>query len=280
MLPISLDIRITAKCNLNCNFCFGSKCSGKELSLQLWYNLLKTFKDNGVKILIITGGEPTLYKHIKDFIIRAKALDFYIVLSTNGLTLNHIDYYRYIDVLSIPIDGETFSDFKNLRDISAEEYEIILKHIKQFKQLYPNKLLKVGTVVTKRNLNSIYGIYDQIRNIADIWKIYQVSKHKNNESIFYSNLFVSDDDFNNLKNVLLENTTEGKPQIVFYDNSQRNGTYLFCEPNGDAMVIKDNNEFIIGNFLKDFSNVINVWHKYVNIISLEKNIKITYGVGV
>lgn len=84
MLPQSIDIRITQKCNLNCSFCFGTKCIDDELCISDWESLLTRFKSHGVKCVIITGGEPILYPWINRFISFAKSLDYYIILSTNG----------------------------------------------------------------------------------------------------------------------------------------------------------------------------------------------------
>ena len=50
MLPQSIDIRITRKCNLNCSFCFGTKCLDNELCISDWEFLLARFKSHGVKI--------------------------------------------------------------------------------------------------------------------------------------------------------------------------------------------------------------------------------------
>ncbi|MFR9211673.1 MAG: radical SAM protein [Intestinibacter bartlettii] len=119
ILPISIDIRITAKCNLTCDFCFGSNCKSNVLEFNKLIFLLKKFKVQGVRYLVVTGGEPFTYKHIYEFLEYAKSLGFMIVLSTNGLLINDVSKLDNIDILSLPLDGENYKSLKK-----NEEYDI------------------------------------------------------------------------------------------------------------------------------------------------------------
>lgn len=264
---------------MNCDFCFGSICKNNGLKFSELIYLLEKFKAQGVQYLVISGGEPLTYKYIYDFIYYAKSLGFVIVLSTNGLLVNDISKLNNIDVLSIPIDGENYKYLKRMRNITYTDYQKVLYLIKEFKRIFPNKILKIGTVVSKRNYKYIENIYYQIQNYADVWKIYQVSKHYNNENIYYSNLKISDETFNIVKEKLIRKTkcdNKNSIRIETYENKTRDGKYLFCEPNGDAMVITNNCEKIIGNFIDDFDNVVKEWNKYVDNQSVKKNFETTY----
>jgi penicillin V acylase-like amidase (Ntn superfamily) len=64
-----------------------------------------------------------------------------------------------------------------------------------------------------------------------------------------------------------------------YRNAERDGKYLFIEPNGDAMVIHDGQETVIGNFLADFSGVLTAWRHYVDVGRLQSNAEATYALG-
>lgn len=274
LLPPAIDIRITCCCNLACDFCFGTR-SKDELNINLWCKLLHKFKENGVNALVITGGEPTLFEKLDQLLEHSHNLDFKIALSSNGILLENVKYLKYIDALSIPIDGENYSICKEMRGLSYLEYEKIIRNIKQFKRQYPSKILKVGTVVSKKNISGIEKIFNLIYRYADVWKLYQVSKHEHNARIFSDHLEVSDEDFINLYEYLCEKYGK-KLRITAYRNIERNGKYLFCEPNGDALIIKDGMEYRIGNFIEDFIGVLKCWNEYVNIEALNNNLIDTY----
>lgn len=241
--------------------------------------LLKKFKVQGVRYLVVTGGEPFTYKHIYEFLEYAKSLGFMIVLSTNGLLINDVSKLDNIDILSLPLDGENYKSLKKMRNMTYKDYQKILYLIKKFKKEFPNKILKIGTVISKRNYQCVENIYYQIKDYADIWKIYQVSKHYNNEHIYYNELMISDKIFDSVKEKLIKkaNSDNGSNmQICVYKNKTRDGKYLFCEPNGDAMIIKDNKEKIIGNFINDFDNILKIWDKYVDSQLVKDNFEMTY----
>ena len=272
-LPISIDLRITKSCNLHCSFCFGTNCSG-QTDLDSWFSLLNLLSSYGVKVLVFTGGEPTLFRGLKHLLKYAHDNNFRIVLSTNGTNALDNSILQFIDALSLPIDGEDYETCKLMRSLTIDEYDSIINNIISFKNIYPDRVLKIGTVVTQRNINKLKGIYNIIKDYADVWKLYQVSPHPKNGRYFHE-LEVSDEEFNRLFEYL-NDVCVGKCQLVAYRNSDRSGKYLFCEPNFDALCISDNQEVKIGNFLKNFENVLTVWRSSVEETNLTKNILETY----
>ena len=274
-LPISVDLRITGRCNLKCMYCFGASNEAKELDLNMWIKILDLLHQNQVQYVVITGGEPTLYPDLLILLKYAKKIGFKIVLSSNGLNNDLLRYCKYVDVLSLPLDGDNYLHCKSLRGMSYNQYLQLLNNIMLFKKTYPEKRLKIGTVVTQINISYINNIYRIIRNYADIWKLYQVSEHPRNVNIYKSKLAVSDEDFDTLVNYI-KSQVSNNMNVISYSNYNRSGKYLFCEPNGDAMVIFNGAETIIGNFFTGFDSVLNKWYKYVNYGLLEQNIIETY----
>lgn len=274
-LPISIDLRITEKCNLKCPFCFGPSCRNQEIDLPSWFNLLDKFYQHQVRCLVITGGEPTLKKELQMLLEYAKKKGFFIVLSSNGLNEKLIDFCEWIDVLSLPMDGSGFEQCNLMRGMTKEQFMQVVINMKKFKKKYPDKMLKIGTVVSKKNIYWIENIYQVIQNIADVWKLYQVSKHFNNHLIFENELEVSEILFTDICQHI-KCKYKDKIKVCLYKNSERNGKYLFCEPNADAMVIANDGEFVIGNFLSDFDSVVHNWKKYINDALLKGNVADTY----
>lgn len=75
-------------CNFRCPFCYNRHLAlePEKMTRHTEEEILERVKDalplaGGV---VITGGEPTLWSGLKDFIIRLKALGFKVKLDTNG----------------------------------------------------------------------------------------------------------------------------------------------------------------------------------------------------
>ncbi len=109
------------RCNLTCLHCYSISADRDfpgELSTQEVYAVMDDLKAFGVPVLILSGGEPLLRDDIYDIANRAKAMGFYVGLSTNG-TLIDAGNIRAIqsvgfDYVGISLDGmrETHDRFR------------------------------------------------------------------------------------------------------------------------------------------------------------------------
>jgi len=100
----------TPGCNLNCYYCHNRFL----LSEETWGELLSeedvlSFLEKRRKLLdgvVISGGEPTLQKDLKEFIRKIKSLDFAIKLDTNGTNpelLKDLINNRLIDYVAMDL---------------------------------------------------------------------------------------------------------------------------------------------------------------------------------
>ncbi|WJW75438.1 heme d1 biosynthesis radical SAM protein NirJ [Thiohalobacter sp. IOR34] len=112
---------LVRRCNLTCKHCYSisaDKDFPGELSSDEVYAVMEDLKDYGVPVLILSGGEPLLRPDIYDISRRAKALGFYVGLSTNGTLIDedNIEAIAAIgyDYVGISIDGlrETHDRFR------------------------------------------------------------------------------------------------------------------------------------------------------------------------
>lgn len=275
MLPAVLDLRITSKCNQNCKFCFGTVCK-HELTFSQWEMLLERFWNNGVKSLVITGGEPTYYEYLHELLLCANSYGFTTTLSTNGALFKdkHLDdILNNLDWISIPLEGSTYEKNFAMREMSFENYRNILKLIEYVKSNYKTKI-KLGTVVSKKNKDDIKNLTSFAKKYADTWKLYQVYLHGKSESII-NEFSISDAEYESL--IAEIQSYYGKNiNIVKYSKNTMNGKYLFCEPDGSAMTIANNTETILGSFLSDFDHVLNTWNDFIDEDKLLSNYNLTY----
>ena len=100
------------RCNLTCKHCYATSADKDfpgELSTEQVYEVMDDLKAYGVPVLILSGGEPLMRPDIFDISKRAKALGFYVGLSSNG-TLITTDNIRQIaeigyDYVGVSLDG-------------------------------------------------------------------------------------------------------------------------------------------------------------------------------
>ncbi|MBF0130745.1 MAG: radical SAM protein, partial [Alphaproteobacteria bacterium] len=79
------------RCNLTCKHCYSISADRDfpgELATADIFAVMDDLKAFGVKVLILSGGEPLLRPDIFDISRRAKEMGFYVGLSTNGTLID------------------------------------------------------------------------------------------------------------------------------------------------------------------------------------------------
>ena len=112
---------LVRRCNLTCKHCYSisaDKDFPGELSTEEVYRVMDDLKSFRVPVLVLSGGEPLLRPDIYDISRRAKAMGFYVGLSTNGTLIDESNIARIAgigyDYVGISIDGmrETHDRFR------------------------------------------------------------------------------------------------------------------------------------------------------------------------
>lgn len=135
--PLLGGIKVTHACNLTCMHCPFWKKKADSLSFAQVVSSLRTLYQWGVRILIIEGGEPFLWREgerdIRDIVREAKRLFFSVGMTTNGTFPIEVDS----DIVWVSIDGlkethdrirgRTFE--KTIANIEASSHPRIYAHI-------------------------------------------------------------------------------------------------------------------------------------------------------
>ncbi len=100
------------RCNLKCKHCYSISSDVDfpgELSTEQVFAVMDDLKAFRVPVLILSGGEPLLRHDIFDIANRAKAMGFYVGLSSNGALIDESNIGRIADVgfdyVGISLDG-------------------------------------------------------------------------------------------------------------------------------------------------------------------------------
>jgi len=153
------------RCNLNCIHCYSLSCDTDfpgELSTEEVFAVMDDLKSFGVPVLILSGGEPLLRKDIFEISERAKAMGFYVGLSSNGTLIDdamaeRIARIRY-DYVGISLDGIGAVHDRFRRQPGA--YEAALRGMR----LCRAAGIKVGLrfTMTERNVESLPAMLDLV----------------------------------------------------------------------------------------------------------------------
>jgi radical SAM protein with 4Fe4S-binding SPASM domain len=162
----------TNRCNLSCLHCY-SKSTLDEIDTLTTPQIKKTIlqmKENGIKFIIFSGGEPLTRKDLFEIADFCKENGIITYLSSNGLYFTKgniqkiVDSFNYIGV-SIDGDESTHDFFRGLKGAFKET----LKAVK----LANSTGAKVGIryTITKDTINSLEYIFDLVEK-ENIPKIY------------------------------------------------------------------------------------------------------------
>jgi heme d1 biosynthesis radical SAM protein NirJ len=149
---------LVRRCNLTCKHCYSisaDKDFPGELATSEVYTVMDDLKRFGVPVLILSGGEPLLRHDIFDVAHHAKAMKFYVGLSTNGTLIDDNNIGAIDDVgfdyVGISLDGIGATHDRFRRGVGS--FDAALHGIRQCK----SRGIKVGVrfTLTQDNANEL-----------------------------------------------------------------------------------------------------------------------------
>lgn len=279
-LPVTIDYRMTEKCNMQCPFCFGTKCSN-NINIDYILRFLGYARLYGCQNIVISGGEPTLHSDFIPIVRDIKNMGYRLFLSTNGTFWFDNELRNFIlsnfETISLPLESHIREIHNELRIGISDHYQMMINILREYKK-YENEFpcLKIGTVVSKLNIDTLTCFLNNIPIRPDIWKLYQLSKCLSNED-FYNNYRVSDNEFSELVNKIKVNNPYNDVCVTGSFEKDREGSYFFIEPNGDIVTIKDREEYILGNVDSMVSSTFDAVRIIIDYEKLEKNFSESFG---
>lgn len=137
-------------CNMTCNFCITEGHLG-TFTLEGADRLLDRIKNQGIRNVILGGGEPTLWRHDPFALAgRAKKKGFFVQLGTNGIKLpENFATHPAIDRYVLPLESAEAHPHNEIRIYEKGHHQIILERLRALKE--SGKSVTVSTVVTQKN---------------------------------------------------------------------------------------------------------------------------------
>ncbi len=163
-----LRISLIEKCNLRCTYCMpaeGILLSPKKdlMTAEEIYAIAKTFVNNGVDKIRLTGGEPLLRKDFSEIIAQLASLETEISITTNGILIDkHLAALKQFNIRKINLSLDTL--------VASKFQTITLRN--QFEKVIDNlHLLLNNDFKIKINVVLIKGFNDN--EIVDFIKLTQ-----------------------------------------------------------------------------------------------------------
>jgi len=130
-----LRISLTELCNLRCTYCMpaeGIQLSPKShiMTFDEVYKIAKTFVDNGVTKIRLTGGEPLVRKDVDIILKKLATLPVELAISTNAATVDQfIETFKSCGIQNINVSLDSLNTEKFKQITRRNNFEKVFKNI-------------------------------------------------------------------------------------------------------------------------------------------------------
>jgi MoaA/NifB/PqqE/SkfB family radical SAM enzyme len=177
--PRTLLLLVNRGCNLRCSFC-DLWDDPQEMPLERATALLDEAVAIGTQVLVITGGEPFMYRPLFELVGEARKRGLAVNITTNGTLIEK----RFdelvesgVDSLSISIDGNR-ATHEALRGQKGC-YGRAMKGLERVKA-QGGIGLSIYTVVTRENVREVADVFDRAQALEigfDFWPVNDAESH-------------------------------------------------------------------------------------------------------
>jgi MoaA/NifB/PqqE/SkfB family radical SAM enzyme len=160
---------VCGHCNMTCPHCYAVATkapSAKDLSPEEGLRLIDDLAENGIKVIIFSGGEPLLRPDLLELIQHAKSRGLFPQLSTNGVFITESKAAELADAgigyVGISIDGlPSFNDaYRGLEG----GHDLALRGLRNSKQAGMRTGLRI--TLTARNADHLNPMLKAAREVS------------------------------------------------------------------------------------------------------------------
>lgn len=125
----------TPFCNFRCGYCHNSEfvlpekieqIKGNFIPEEIFFNFLKE-RVGMLDGVVVSGGEPTMQKDLKDFIIKVKSLGFLVKLDTNGSNFKIVKELideKLVDFIAMDVKSD-LDDYMKVSKFTGNQFDLI-----------------------------------------------------------------------------------------------------------------------------------------------------------
>ncbi len=225
----TVSFHIVKPCNMKCKFCYATfedMHVGPQISVSDAKSIVVKLFASGVEKITFAGGEPLMYKHIKEIIRFSKHLGITTSIITNGSLLTEAwlsEMMPYLDWVGLSVDS--LNDNTNLligrKSFRGVNYLSLVGMIKDM-----GYRLKINTVVNRWNADEDMNDFISWAK-PDRWKVFQTLPVKGQNDQQFEDIKCLDSQY------LAFISRHGEQvALVPEDNQLMTGSYLLIDPIG------------------------------------------------
>jgi molybdenum cofactor biosynthesis enzyme MoaA len=265
IVPRTLSMALTNKCNLDCYFCYAPKNS-QEQDFKYICEVASIFDKFGGLEITLGGGEPFLHPNFREicsFIWNKTNLGLSVTTNGNFLTDSDIDVLpQVLSSLRVSIDAPE-PEYKKIRKFDLNK---ILPKLKSLANRMP---VAINSVISPQRIHYIEPLLE-IGNYIGVYEMLIIPEH-NNGSFNFTEL-----DWKRLKDSITKNENNSISIVV----SEVASKYL----NFDYLITEKSNEFTFAHlsasknisfnsYIKSDIQIENASELIESFIKLQKGVK-------
>lgn len=228
---------ITSKCNKNCKYCF--KFNKEDLSLEENKKILESLAKRKVKRIAWTGGEPYLYKDLKELLKLSKEKNIINHVNTNATLLNEENLkenIEYVDRLIISLDFID-DELNEKYDIGKDYFKHISSLLTKIKEIKPSIEIRINTVVFKESLNHLENLYNELLKYnIDYWKLIRFFPIRG-KAIEENELGITDEEFKQVEEMFVNRKQNF--EIILNDEKELKERHIIVLSSGKLVYSQD-----------------------------------------
>lgn len=263
----NVDWQILSACNRRCAYCFGPETT-EIMPLHRIKDIINALAASGVRQLGITGGEPLLHPNIEEILSHIHDQGMRIYLSTNcDRYVRCRDVIRdTVSIIGIPLDGADQDTHDSPRGTGS--FDAVTHAIEDIHRSGVVKI-KVGTVVTRRNINDLSRIgclLKPFENSIHLWKLYEPIAYARNAAAIRR--LRCPEELSRFDKAALQLQSE---KIIIDTKEKRDRSYFFIRPDGKVFVplLRGDHpqEQVIGDLLTESPST--VYRRFTDVADME-----------
>ena len=266
-----INFCLAKECFITCAGCYNEFTNETPLETNEMLEFLEYSRQNGVKRITISGGDPLTMKDIEKIIKHADYLKLNVNLDTvgtaflckcqtvnkNQIELKNLEDFKTIKMIGIPLDGSNNAIVNKFRVGRPDLFD---EQIKIIKRLVENNLnVCVNTVVHKENYEDILNIFEKIKDVG-IKKL-QLSQFmpigprgSKNKDLFY----INDSQFKKVVSTINGIKNKCDFEIVAKSLKSRVKNYMLISSSGAAYKVDKRNRKVIYGEIKNKDTWYNI----------------------
>jgi organic radical activating enzyme len=265
---------INAACNLSCPFCYGPDPAAESLMSVDDFGILARFlAEVGTEGVVVSGGEPTLRKDLRQRLQDIRAENMWVALQSNGTRRRELDaVLDCLEWLALPMDTVRQETARTLRTstghVSSTRRAALSQSVVGAREA--GMKLKISTVLTSENVGEVDALAKQVAEIApDVWKIHQF-RPRGEGLLNRQWLEVDSDRFIEAVAPVLSSKFEFPVNASLVSDSV--GAYLIINPDSTLLVTQDDHYLSFGRLVVDGSVDQEVFFAAVEYVDSSKHL--------